>query len=144
MAVAFAYPADGVDTGQLHDELLRAGVAVERVERGAVTTQEEVADGQGNPHPVDVFTPTVWVVAADGQQRAPVDAVVAAHVPQARYDPPTRLAEVAALRAAQGRRSAFHRARAAARGAADADGLRAAVLLLTDLVEKETSRGGDV
>jgi hypothetical protein len=53
--------------------------------------------------PTDTYEPTVTLVMPDGTVEGDVDAVVAAHVPQARYDPATRLAEVDALRRESGR-----------------------------------------
>jgi hypothetical protein len=81
MSVTLTY-VKAHDLSQLHEELLAAGLTPERVE------------GLGDD---------VTLTFPDGQAQGPVDAVVAAHVPMARYDPATRLAEVDALRRAGGR-----------------------------------------
>jgi hypothetical protein len=77
MSVVFVYAEPANDLSQLHDELLAAGLAPERVE------------GLGDE---------ITLTFPDGQARGPVDAVVAAHTPRVRYDPATRIAAVAALR----------------------------------------------
>jgi hypothetical protein len=102
------------DLSQLHDELRAAGLAPERVE------------GLGAD---------VTLTFPDGQAQGPVDAVVAAHVPQARYDPATRLREVGALRR-DGQRASLRARTAAATTVAD---LRA--VLLAHLKAEEEAEG---
>jgi hypothetical protein len=81
------------DLSQLHDELLAAALVPERVE------------GLGDD---------LVLTMPDGTVEADVDAVVAAHVARARYDPATRRAEVAARRRAGGRAALRVRAAKAA------------------------------
>lgn len=108
------------DLSQLHDQLIAAGLAPERA--------EGLGDGVALTYP-------------DGTDEPAVAAVVAAHVPQARYDPAVRLAAVEATLRRQRRRSALRKTRLAAAGAADAAGLRAALLLLIDTLEEATGDG---
>ena len=117
MGLVLTYTPAAFDLSQLHDELLRASLTPERVETSA--------DGLD-----------VRLTLPDGTVEAEVDAVVAAHVPQARYDPPTRQAEVGAALAAQRRRALFRRTRGAVQRADDVAALRAAVLGLIDAVEE--------
>lgn len=114
MSVVVTTPQAGKDVGQLHDQLLRAGLVPERVH----------SDGTD-----------IVLTFPDGTVEAEVDAVVAAHVPMVRYDPATRLREVAALRRS-GSRAAL-RARAAA--AATVDDLKA--VLLAHLKAEEEDAG---
>lgn len=102
------------DLSQLHDEILRAGITPELV--------------QGDGDDITLTLP-------DGTDEPTVDGLIAAHVPQARYDPPTRLREVAALRRDAGR--AALRARAAA--ATTVADLRA--VLLAHLTAEEEDAG---
>jgi hypothetical protein len=103
VSAVLTYTVPGHDLSQLHDELIAAGLPPERVQ------------GAGDD---------VVLTLPDGTAEPAVAAVVAAHVPQARYDPATRLAEVDALRRESGR--AALRARTA-KAATVAD-LRAALL----------------
>lgn len=114
MSVVVVVPQAGKDVNQLHDQLLAAGLVPESVR----------SDGAA-----------VTLAFPDGTVEAEVDAVVAAHVPQARYDPATRLAEVAALRR-DGRRAALV---ARARAAATVADLRA--VLLAHLKAEEEDAG---
>jgi hypothetical protein len=116
------------DLSQLHDELLAAVPALRPAPGpdGALVPVMTVL-GQGD---------VVRLIVPDGTDTAAVDAVVAAHVPQARYDPATRQAAVGATLAAQRRRALFRNTRTAVRAAPDVAALRAAVLGLIDAVEE--------
>jgi hypothetical protein len=129
VAVVFDYPAAGKDVPQLHDELVAAGLPPE-----SVLTQGVVTD-PGGPTAPPVVTPTVRLTYPDGQPQGPVDAVVAAHVPQARYDPATRVTEVDALRRESRRAALLAKTRAAATVA----DLKA--VLLAHLREEEATAG---
>lgn len=78
----------------------------------------------------------VFLTMPDGTDEAAVAAIVAAHVPQTRYDPATKLAELAPLLRDNRRRGDFRRVREALAGSAVAD-VRRALLLLTDALERE-------
>ncbi len=115
MSVLLTYPAAGKDVNQLHDELLRAEL---------------------EPELVLVDADTISLTFPDGTVEAEVDAVVAAHVPQARYEVATRQAEVGATLAAQRRRALFRSTRTAVQTADNLAALRAATLRLIDAVEE--------
>ena len=85
MSLDLTYTPAHFDLSQLHDELLRASLP-------------PAAPPTTSPDGLDVR-----LSFPDGTVEANVAAVVAAHVPQARYDPATRLREVDALRRESGR-----------------------------------------
>jgi hypothetical protein len=154
MSVTFAYPAAGLDPAQLHDELLAAGLAPERVERWPDIPREPEPEPEPPPpprpgpplgpppppppppEPPPPAVPTVVLTFPDGQAQGPVDAVVVAHVPRARYDPATRQREVGALLRESGRASL----RARVLRATTLDDIRDA--LLTHLREEEEDEAG--
>lgn len=110
MSVVLTY-TKAHDLAQLHQELLAAGLAPERVEGERV----EVVTPDPDPDQGDVVTyeDRITLTMPDGVDEPAIAAIVAAHVPQTRYDPATRLAEVAALRRESGRAALLARTRAA-------------------------------
>jgi hypothetical protein len=129
VSLSLTYPAAGIDVNQLHDELLRAGLIPEYVGQGDVVADE------GTPE--ETRTPTVFLTMPDGTVEGDVDAVVAAHVPQARYAPPALLAARAPLLRESRRRADLTRLRRATAGATTVDALRAATAGVLDFLERE-------
>jgi hypothetical protein len=111
VSVTFEYPAAGKDANQLHDALVAAGLVPERVE--TYVAVEVTPDPDPQRLPTETRTPTLRLTYPDGTARAPVDALVAAHVPQARYDPAERLARVRAIRVRERERAGRDRDRTA-------------------------------
>jgi hypothetical protein len=95
------------DLAQLHQELLAAGLAPERVEGERV----EVVTPDPDPDQGDVVTyeDRITLTMPDGVDEPATDAVVAAHVPMERYDPTTKLAELARTREASRLRADYDR-----------------------------------
>jgi hypothetical protein len=89
MSVVLTYSVPGRDLSQLHDELLRAA---------ALLTPP--ADADNTPELVQGDDPDVILTMPDGVDEPAIDALVAAHVPMARYDATAQLARVAAVREA--------------------------------------------
>lgn len=116
------------DASQLLDELRRA-----------VLTPELVAsDGT-----------TVFVTVADDAVIADYDAVVAAHIPMARYDPTTQLARIAAVREAVRLRADYERvtllwhAVGTAMGGGDvADAIVTASVFLVEVLKRRDRAAG--
>lgn len=135
MSLSLEYTPTAFDLSQLHDELVRAGLVPEAVRSAVVTVLDPPPAGPPDLQ-TEHYVLTVFLTMPDGTAEADVDAVVAAHVPQARYDPATRRGEVAAAGAQQRRRALLRGTREAVRGAADLASLRAATLRVVDLVEE--------
>lgn len=111
MSLTLTYAVPGNDLSQLHDALRKAGIIPEYVE------------GSGDD---------VRLTLPDGTSAAAVATIVGAHIPQARYDPATRLARVRALRRRERVRGDYERAKTQAGGATTLAQLRDAVLTVLE------------
>jgi len=111
MSIVLDYPAAGKDANQLHDALVTAGLVPDLVQ----------SDGA-----------TITLSFPDGTSEAAVAAVVAAHIPQTRYEPATRLARVRALRHRERVRGDYERAKTQAGAATTLAQLRDAVLTVLE------------
>jgi hypothetical protein len=129
MSVALQYPGAGVDLSQLHDELIRVALTPEYIGQGDLVTDEGL--------PTETRVDTVFLTMPDGTSEAAVDAIVAAHQPQARYDPATLLRERTPLLRENRHRAAWRRLEAQAAGATTLEALRLAVVAL---VQEQAAR----
>lgn len=125
MSIILTYSVPGHDLSQLHDALRRAA---------ALLTPPD--DANNTPEVVRESGDDVVLTFPDAVDEPAIAAIVAAHVPMARYDPTTRMREVAAVTAAQRRRALLRNTRAAVSGATDVAALRSAALRLIDAVEE--------
>ena len=108
MSVDLEYTPAAVDLAQLHQELLRASLTPEAVRSGLV----EVADPPpAGPPDLQTYqyVLTVFLTMPDGTVEGDVDTVVAAHVPMERYDPTTKMADLARTREAARLRADYER-----------------------------------
>jgi len=128
VSFVLTYTLPGHDLSQLHDELL-----------AAIPGLRPVDGPNGYPVPrlaVEGEGPTVRLTVPDGTVEAEVAAVVAAHAPQAVYDPDARLREVQALRRVALVRGGLQIAKARVAAAGTLDELKDAVLLALEEVSR--------
>lgn len=119
------------DLAQLHDELLRAVPSLRPVPGGgpsgyAAAVMSAEASGED-----------VRLLVPDDTDAGAVDAVVAAHVPQARYAPDDLLARRAPLLRDNRRRADLARLRRSVAAAGTVAALRAATAEVLDFLERE-------